>query len=412
MSRIAWQRSPPSRWRWDCRWQGAVGTAHHRTVPLDAGPRHHPLDHDSVHHDTTPTTTTSSSSTTTTTTSTATIHLGREPNRRHERRRRDERLEDGEGVHRAPARTPRRTTSRRRPAAGRRAVRAPLRKHPGPAERPRRSRSRSAGLISPERSRPSRGDGRSCSRNRSCESSRSFCCGRRPRLDVALRVALALARLARHWLPPPDRLVANAEAQVGTLMATISPWRIRSGLSSVKISFWPKAPRSLTTGLCRRSLYLRFPLCLITARRAVGVIPNLSLLRHVPKKVRCFLLGFERSSAQATILPFLWTLKGRFLPSATRWKPVTLPIAEQGVFGQSALGVCFVLPITFEPMRAGGRDDRHGDDGRAQRAEAQQLPGATAPAGCRSSRSGHWMSEHTAPRRVALRTFPRAGPAM
>src|ERR671936_347068 len=65
-----------------------------------------------------------------------------------------------------------------------------------------------------------------------------------------------------------------------------------------------------------------------------------------PKKLRCDFFGLESSIAQATSLPSLRTLNGRFSPSATRWKPVTLPTASQ-FFGQAGSGVCLVLPRTL-----------------------------------------------------------------
>ena len=93
------------------------------------------------------------------------------------------------------------------------------------------------------------------------------------------------------------------------------------------------------------------PLCLITAIRAVGVLPYLLDLNRVLKKFRCDFLGLDRSIAQATSLPSWWTFIGRFSPSATRGKPVTLPMPSQGrcpvSLGQSGGGVCFVFPSTF-----------------------------------------------------------------
>ena len=70
------------------------------------------------------------------------------------------------------------------------------------------------------------------------------------------------------------------------MSATIWPFLTRSGLSSVNSCFWPRAPDSLTTGLWRRSLYLCRLLRLITASRAVGALPNLSLVKSLPKPLR------------------------------------------------------------------------------------------------------------------------------
>ena len=116
-------------------------------------------------------------------------------------------------------------------------------------------------------------------------------------------------------------------------------------------SLCPSEPESFTTGLSRSSLYLGPALCLITAIRAVGALPYLPDLNRLPKKFRCDFLGRERSIAQATSLPSWWTFIGRFWPSATSGKPVTLPMPSHGRWlvslGQSGAGVCLVLPSTF-----------------------------------------------------------------
>ena len=158
-------------------------------------------------------------------------------------------------------------------------------------------------------------------------------------------------RLPRHRFLCRLMWLAKFDAQVGTVSATIWPFLTLRGLSSVTSCFCPRAPASFTTGLWRRSLYLVLPLCLITAIRAVGVLPYLLDLNRLPKKSRCDFLGLERSIAQATSLPLWWTFIGRLWPSATRGKPVTLPMPSQGCcavsFGQSGAGVCFVLPSTI-----------------------------------------------------------------
>ena len=64
-------------------------------------------------------------------------------------------------------------------------------------------------------------------------------------------------RLARHLFLRWLMWLAKFDAQVGTVSATIWPLLIRSGLSSVKTCFRPRAPDRLTTGLWRSELVAR-----------------------------------------------------------------------------------------------------------------------------------------------------------
>ncbi len=72
--------------------------------------------------------------------------------------------------------------------------------------------------------------------------------------SLLLGAQLRRDRLARHLFVRWLMWLAKFDAQVGTVSATTWPFLIRSGLSSVKTCLRPRAPDSLTTGLCRRSL--------------------------------------------------------------------------------------------------------------------------------------------------------------
>ena len=72
--------------------------------------------------------------------------------------------------------------------------------------------------------------------------------------SLLLGAQLRRDRLARHRFLSRLMWLAKFDAQVGTVSATMSPFRILSGLSSVKTCLRPRAPYRLTTGPWRRSL--------------------------------------------------------------------------------------------------------------------------------------------------------------
>ena len=75
------------------------------------------------------------------------------------------------------------------------------------------------------------------------------------------------------------------------------------------------------------------------ARRASGGVPKKPL-----KKLRWLLVGWARVSVQDLIVPSVWTRNGFWVWPLETWKPVTLPTAWQGRFGQDGSGVAEVAP--------------------------------------------------------------------
>src|ERR1700759_4122374 len=75
------------------------------------------------------------------------------------------------------------------------------------------------------------------------------------------------------------------------------------------------------------------------ARRASGGVPKNPL-----KKVRWLLVGCARVSVHDLIVPSVLTRNGLLFWSVETWKPVTLPTAWQGMFGQDGSGVSDVAP--------------------------------------------------------------------
>ena len=142
------------------------------------------------------------------------------------------------------------------------------------------------------------------------------------------------------------------------------------------------------------------------ARRASGGVPKKPL-----KKLRWLLVGWARVSVQDLIVPSVLTRNGFWLWSVETWKPVTLPTAWQGRFGQDGSGVVEVAPsvtVVFSTSAARRATAASAIRARAAApsARATRAPAGSGEHGGKSSTSVRLLSE-TAAEQGTLARRPR-----